>query len=169
MPIRDAMAWALTVHTDAPVHVTNEIDTRDRWIEQYGASKVIRLGPIGGGGKPFAWRYRLKGNTLWHFYENEDFDLPDPGAYEFAPLFLPSVTPGHRLEASETLDLLVSFQELTNAAKALIERDRKSRCRGWNVHADHTPAQPEEIARLEAALNKMPKESIKTLTATFRT
>lgn len=80
-------AWMLFVHPDAGTHVTTDVDIRDRWLDQYGEGKVFRLSVGAPTRKPSVWRYRLKGNVAWHYYEGEAFDLPEPEAYEFHALY----------------------------------------------------------------------------------
>lgn len=82
------LAWLLAKHPLAGAHISMERETRDRWVADYGACSVHPLGILPADRKPFAWRYRLKGNMTWHFYEGATFDLAEPEAYEYAPLFL---------------------------------------------------------------------------------
>lgn len=107
------VAWMLYKHPKAGAHITDDPETRDRWVGDYGASSVFALFVGKEDEKPFAWRYRLKGNSLWHFYEGETFDLAKPDAYEFAPLYLSA--------AWYTFKLEKSFDALVRAAESIID------------------------------------------------
>jgi hypothetical protein len=111
------VAWMLYKHSSAGIHFTADPETRDRWISDYGASSVFSLFVGKEDEKPFAWRHRLKGASLWHFYEGETFDLAEPEAYEFAPLYLSSTWYTFRLEKS--------FDALARAAENLITVEQR--------------------------------------------
>jgi hypothetical protein len=112
------VAWMLYKHSKAGAHITDDPETRDRWIGDYGASSVFALFVGKEGEKPFAWRHRLKGNSMWHFYEGETFDLVEPEAYEFAPLYLSTAWHMFKLEKS--------FDALARAAENILEIDQQS-------------------------------------------
>jgi hypothetical protein len=86
--LNGAVAWLLSIDPRAHTHITDDIETRERWIGDYGAKAVYPLGIINEDRKPVGWRYRLKGLSAWHYYDNEVFDLPSPEAYERDAVFL---------------------------------------------------------------------------------
>lgn len=83
-----AVAWLLSIDPRAHTHITDDSDTRDRWIGDYGANAVFPLGVMDQKRRPIGWRYRLKGLSAWHYYDSEVFDLPSPEAYERDAVFL---------------------------------------------------------------------------------
>ena len=114
-----AVAWMLYKHPNAGVHLTQDAETRDRWISDYGASSVFPLLVGKEDEKPFAWRYRAKNLRTWYFHIGETFVPPGAGEYEYAPLYLS--TAWHSFKLEKSLDALVQ------AAENLLESDCRSR------------------------------------------
>lgn len=135
-----SVAWMLYKHPKAGAHITDDPETRDRWIGDYGASSVFALFVGKEDEKPFAWRHRLKGNVVWHFYEGETFDLAEPEAYEYAPLYLST--------AWYTFKLEKSFDALARAAENLLEVDQRS-----NLKTSNDEPISAEIKELKEALD----------------
>jgi predicted RNA-binding Zn-ribbon protein involved in translation (DUF1610 family) len=110
------VAWLLCIDPEASKHVSNDPETRDRWIEQYGPSKVFSLGVIGSVSEPVAWRYCVKGCDEWYYHEGNVFDVPEPDSYEYEALYAGGAPQSSAADGSHG-----KYQALIDAARRALQ------------------------------------------------
>jgi hypothetical protein len=115
------VAWMLYKNPNAGVHLTDDAETRDRWIGDYGAASVFPLLVGKEDEKPFAWRHRRKGLRTWYFHIGETFVPPVPEDHEYAPLYLSATWHTFKLEKS--------FAALVQAAENIVAIDHEKELR----------------------------------------
>ncbi len=135
------VAWMLYKDPNAGIHLTDDKETRDRWIGDYGASSVFPLLVGKADEKPFAWRHRREGLRTWYFQIGETFIPPSSDAYEYAPLYLSA--------AWHTFKLEKSFDALVQAAENILAIDHESELR-----TSSNDSVSGEIEALRAALDQ---------------